>query len=122
MTDAERQVWSYLRAHRLHGTLFRRQVPVGCYVVDFVCLAARLIVEIDGGQHASNSKVRDQVRDAWLRSQGFRILQFWNNDVLSNGDGVLEQIVKALAKSPPPSLALPRKGGGNRLRSVGGQS
>jgi very-short-patch-repair endonuclease len=110
MTNAEKRMWYRLRAHRLGGASFRRQLSMGAYIVDFVCLEARLVVEIDGGQH-SESK-RDAVRDEWLRSQGFTVLRFWNNDVLSNTSGVLEQIAQAVANIPP-SLTLPRKGGGN---------
>jgi very-short-patch-repair endonuclease len=109
MTDAELRLWTRLRAHRLDGLSFRRQVPIGCYIADFVCLAERLIIEVDGGQHGSS---RDEVRDAWLRSQDFTILRFWNNDVLSNIEGVLEKILESVRASPP-SLTLPRKGGGN---------
>src|SRR5262245_60615014 len=87
MTDAERLIWYRLRAHRFYDCSFRRQFPIGRYVVDFVCLEARLIVEIDGHQHAENR--RDNERDAWLRSQGFVVLRFWNNDVLMNLSGVL---------------------------------
>ena len=108
MTEAEKRLWYRLRAHRLGGASFRRQCPIGSYVADFVCLEARLIVEVDGGQHSENA--RDAKRDAWLRSQDFTVLRFWNNDVLSNTAGVLEQIMQRL----PPSLTLPRKGGGNR--------
>jgi very-short-patch-repair endonuclease len=110
MTDAERKLWLALRAHRLNGLSFRRQVPVGPYIVDFVCHDARLIVEVDGGQHADS--VADQRRDAWLESAGYRVLRFWNNEVLGNLDGVLSQIVDAAgtkeptplpAAAPPPS-------------------
>ena len=76
---------------------------------------SRLIIEVDGGQH-SESK-RDAARDAWLRSQGFSVLRFWNNDVLSNTDGVLERIAQAV-RDAPPSLTLPRKGGGNAPSKV----
>ena len=82
MTDAETKIWQRLRAHRLSGFSFRRQFPVGSYVVDFVCLDARLIIEIDGGQHESDQAAYDAKRDTWLRGEGFRILRFWNNDVL----------------------------------------
>ena len=112
MTEAEKKLWYRLRAHRLGGQSFRRQVPIGSYVVDFICFDARLIIEIDGGQHAGS--VRDQIRDAWLRSQGFVVLRFWNHDVLRNTNGVLEQINQTLSLPPPPSLTLLRKGGGNR--------
>src|SRR5687768_9577184 len=98
MTNAERRIWYRLRAHRFSRASFRRQFPIGAYVVDFVCLDSRLIVEIDGGQH-SESK-RDAVRDTWLRSQGFAVLRFWNNNVLSNTEGVLERIAEAMQAAP----------------------
>ena len=113
MTKAEGRIWSRLRAHRFQCYSFRRQYPIGRYVADFVCLEARLIIEIDGGQHASTEAKRDERRDAWLRSQGFVISRYWNNDVLTNLTGVLEDIAEALRKLSPPSLTLPRKGGGN---------
>jgi very-short-patch-repair endonuclease len=97
MTDAERRLWYRVRAHRFLGHKFKRQVPIGPYVVDFACLNRRLIVELDGGQHADNAK--DRKRDAWLRAHGFQVLRFWNNDVLKNTDVVLEVILSAL----PPS-------------------
>jgi very-short-patch-repair endonuclease len=105
-------MWSRLRAHRLNGASFRRQVPIGPYIVDFVCVQSKLIVEIDGGQHADSAS--DRKRDAWLRSQGFGVLRYWNNDVLLNTDGVTEDIATALAIPPTPTL--PRKGGGSALR------
>jgi very-short-patch-repair endonuclease len=110
MTDAERKLWYRLRAHRFNGVSFRRQVPIGPYIADFACLQARLIVEVDGGQHGAQ---RDAARDAWLQRQNFHVLRFWNHDVHSNFDGVLQLIADALARSFPPSLTLPRKGGGN---------
>jgi very-short-patch-repair endonuclease len=79
MTDAERRLWYRLRAHRFDGNKFKRQVPVGPYVIDFACLVRKLVVEVDGGQHAENP--RDKVRDDYLRNKGFRVLRFWNNDV-----------------------------------------
>jgi very-short-patch-repair endonuclease len=111
MTEAEKRMWFRLRAHRLDGASFRRQFPIGADIVDFVCLDSHLIGEIDGGQHADS--IRDRTRDAWLGSQGFTVLRFWNNDVLKNADGVIERIRDALSQLPPPSLTLPRKGGGN---------
>jgi very-short-patch-repair endonuclease len=98
MTDAELRLWYYLRAHRLQGFKFKRQQPIGVYIVDFVCLDARLIVEVDGGQHAEARS--DQIRDAWLGNQGFRIMRFWNNDVLKSINTVLQAIVEALGPSP----------------------
>lgn len=107
-------MWFRLRANRFAGASFRRQMPIGPYIVDFVCLESRLIVEVDGGQHADN--MHDRKRDAWLRGQGFTILRFWNNEVLSNLDGALEMIAHAVKANTPPSLTLPRKGGGDALR------
>ncbi len=94
-TDAERVLWRHLRNRQLKGKKFRRQAPIGPYVVDFVCHEARLVVEVDGGQHAQ-ARDRDQARDAWLRSQGYRVLRFWNNEVLRNTQGVLERIAEEL--------------------------
>jgi very-short-patch-repair endonuclease len=121
MTDAETKIWQRLRAHRFMGLSFRRQLPVGPYIVDFVCLEARLIIEIDGGQHAADQATYDAKRDAWLQREGFRILRCWNNDVLKNLRGVLERIAEAVQEPPPPSLALPqRKGVHARLRRAMG--
>ena len=94
MTDAERRLWYRLRAHRFDGFKFKRQVPIGSYVVDFVCLNRKLVVEIDGGQHSDSSI--DRYRDDWLKANGFRVLRFWNNDVLKSTDVVLEEILNAL--------------------------
>jgi very-short-patch-repair endonuclease len=91
MTDAERKLWYALRAGRFDGVSFRRQAPIGRYVVDFVAHAHRLIVEVDGGQHALRAAA-DAERSAWLSSRGYRVLRFWNNDVLTNLDGVLSEI------------------------------
>ena len=95
-TEAESRLWQRLRDRQLAGAKFRRQAPVGPYIADFICLAAKLIVEIDGGQHADNAEA-DAARTAWLEDQGFRVLRFWNNDVLDNTDGVLEEILAALS-------------------------
>ncbi|MCK9516521.1 MAG: endonuclease domain-containing protein [Ottowia sp.] len=93
MTDAERVLWRHLRARRLAGGKFRRQHPLGPYVVDFVNLAARLVIEVDGGQHSGSA--HDRARDRWLQRQGFRVLRFWNNDVLQHTEGVLQAIYQA---------------------------
>ena len=113
MTVAERRIWSRLRAHRFQDLSFRRQFPIGSYIVDFIGPEARLIIEIDGGQHAVLETKRDAARDAWLRAQGFMVLRFWNTEVLTNLTGVLERIAEALRQRVPPSLTLPRKGGGD---------
>ena len=94
MTDAERVMWRLLRDRRLAGAKFRRQVPLGPYVADFLSFDRHLIVEVDGGQHAGS--VRDQKRDAWFAESGFRTLRFWNSDVLGNADGVFLRIQEAV--------------------------
>lgn len=98
-TEVERQLWRHLRLWQLDGHKFRRQQPIGNYIVDFVCLEKRVIVELDGGQHADQSEY-DAERDAWLREQRFTVLRFWNNDVMQNIDGVNEAILKALNSTP----------------------
>jgi very-short-patch-repair endonuclease len=101
-TDAERLIWPELRAHRMNGASFRRQVPIGPYVVDFLCHAAKLVIELDGGQHfESEQEQRDARRFAFLARKGFRILRFNNHDVMTNRDGVLETIAAAIEKPPP---------------------
>src|SRR5438132_6292177 len=87
MTEAERRVWQMLRSHQMQGYKFRRQVPIGRYIADFVCHEARVIVEIDGGQH-DRSSPREAERCEFLRDEGYRILRFWNTEVLANFDGV----------------------------------
>ena len=94
MTDAERRLWSHLRASQLDGAKFTRQLPIGDFVVDFACRSARLAVELDGGQHAENSA--DDARTAIIEAHGYRVIRFWNNDVLQNTDGVLMAIVEEL--------------------------
>ena len=97
LTDAERRLWYYLRAGRFEGCKFRRQVPLGRYVVDFLCEEARLIVEVDGGQHAEQVE-RDAERTQWLSARGYIVLRFWNNDVLGNIEGVLATLSPALSQ------------------------
>ena|SRR5882724_2165595 len=94
MTDAERKLWFALRDRRFTNFKFRRQVPVGPFIADFLCYDARLVIEVDGGQHAES--VRDSRRDQWLAANNFRVLRFWNNDVLMNIEGVLTLILDAL--------------------------
>jgi very-short-patch-repair endonuclease len=108
-TDAERLLWPRLRGGQL-GIKFRRQVPIGPYVADFVCLEHRLIVEVDGAQHLESE--HDLARDRWFSTQGFRTLRFWNSEVMGNIEGVLQMILDARAAPPPrPS---PVKGEGAR--------
>ncbi|HEX2652841.1 MAG TPA: DUF559 domain-containing protein [Xanthobacteraceae bacterium] len=97
-TDAERELWFRLRDRRLGGFKFRRQAPVDRYVVDFVCADARLVIELDGGQHATMDETN---RKAALESMGFLVLRFWNDDVLQNMNGVLETIASVLNKHSP---------------------
>lgn len=96
MTDAEQKLWYHLRAHRFMGRKFKRQKPLGHYVVDFVCLEEKLVIELDGGQHAENVEY-DKERDAWLHSEGYKVLRFWNNQLMNETDSVLEQIRLALS-------------------------
>ena len=100
MTDSERRLWSFLRANQLEGYKFRRQHPLGIYIVDFVCLQRKLIIEVDGGQHAERAEM-DEARSAWLMRQGFRVLRFWNNEVLDEMEAVLE-VIREVLVSPPP--------------------
>ena len=106
LTDAEQQLWQLLRSRQLADMKFRRQVPLGPWVVDFVSFEHMLVVEADGSQHADSA--RDQIRDADLRKRGFRILRFWNNDILGNADGVLQQILETIEQSPSPRGLRPR--------------
>ena len=96
-TDAETKLWFAVRDRRLAGFKFVRQKSIGPYIVDFVCRDRKLIVEVDGGQHAENAG--DQVRDAYLVSEGYRVLRFWNSDVLGNINGVLETILASMNSS-----------------------
>jgi very-short-patch-repair endonuclease len=108
-TDAERILWSELRDHRLNGASFRRQVPIAAYIADFVCHAAKLVIELDGGQHFSDTqKAADTRRSAIIEAKGFRVLRFSNHDVMTNRVGVLETIAAAVA-ARAPTLTLPRK-------------
>ncbi len=95
LTDAERRLWKYLRRKQLESHRFRRQLPIGPYYVDLLCLERRLIIEIDGGQHADR-QAEDAKRTAWLESQGFRVMRCWHNEVLQNFEGVVEAILLAL--------------------------
>jgi very-short-patch-repair endonuclease len=103
MTDAERVLWRLLRDRRMEGWRFRRQEPIDRYIVDFVCFEGRLIIEVDGGQHFESEA--DKVRDAFLQSQGFQVLRFWNTDVLAGRDSVYRTIMSALARCAPCGAA-----------------
>jgi very-short-patch-repair endonuclease len=108
-TDAEHRLWQLLRAHRFAGYKFRRQVPLDFYIADFVCLAERLIIELDGGQHAKGNG--DGRRDAYLRAQGFRVLRIWNDELFTNEEGVMTSILNALEQPPLPNPS-PARGEG----------
>jgi very-short-patch-repair endonuclease len=108
-TKAERKLWRSLRLLKTRGFHFRRQVPIDGLIVDFACYSARLVIEVDGGQHnEARGKAADEKRDAFLTRNNFRVLRFWNNDVLGNTEGVIEMIIAALPPPPTP----PRKGEG----------
>jgi very-short-patch-repair endonuclease len=102
-TDAEAKLWSRLRNRQIDGWKFRRQVPFGGYVLDFYCAEAKLAIEVDGGQHAEERKPHDEARTEFIRNEGVQVLRFWNNDVLTNCEGVLEHIYLALGQRPAPS-------------------
>ena len=99
-TDAEKRLWSRLRNRQLADIKFRRQTPIGRYIVDFYCHEHRLIVELDGGQHHDNQK--DVERDHWLATQGYHVLRYWNHGVLANTEGVLEDILLQVDPHPNP--------------------
>jgi very-short-patch-repair endonuclease len=103
-TDAERLLWRVLRSRQLAGHKFRRQQPLGGFIVDFVCLEKRLVVEVDGGQHQEQKQaVYDAERTVWLERQGFRVLRFWDHEVLKQIEGVKEAIWRTLIESDVPS-------------------
>jgi len=116
-TEAEQRLWYFLRGHRFLGFKFKRQKPVGSYIVDFICHECCLIVEVDGGQHAEQIGY-DAQRTAFLNAQGFRVLRFWNNEVLQQTAAVLEAIRQATL-SPDPSHASGRGGQNNPLPQAG---
>ena len=97
-TDVERLLWNYLRDRQLDSFKFKRQQPLGNFIVDFICFERKLIVELDGGQHAEDMEA-DLIRTRWLASQGFQVIRFWNNDVLQNIDGVWQVISEHLKRN-----------------------
>jgi very-short-patch-repair endonuclease len=120
-TEVEKTLWKALRRNQLCGVSFRRQHPIGRYVLDFYCASAGLAIEVDGGQHAEGSQREiDRRRDQWLSANGIRMLRFWNNEVLSNLRGVLQTIVVELEKTPSrreERADLPLPGGGDRTET-----
>jgi very-short-patch-repair endonuclease len=117
MTRAETLLWRYLKAHHIDGIAFRRQVPMGRFIADFVCHAARVVVEVDGQTHDFRARQWiDLKRDGWFAPQRYAVLRFTNQQVLKNLEGVIETIRETAStrlKQLPPSLTLPHKGGGN---------
>jgi very-short-patch-repair endonuclease len=99
MTDAERKLWFALRDRRFANFKFRRQVPVGPFIADLICYHARVVIEVDGGQHSESP--RDEQRDRWLAANDFFVLRFWNNEVLSNLEGVMTKLLDILRKRTP---------------------
>ena len=116
LTDTERKLWSVLRNRQLEGAKFRRQQPIGPFIADFVCQEQRLIIEADGGQHSDNAA--DARRTAFLESKGYRVLRFWNNDILNNLHGVADVIIGALA-TPHPAQAAPESPSPSRGEGIG---
>ena len=114
-TDAESRLWQRLRRRQIGGFRFRRQVPIGPYIVDFACLENRLIVEVDGGQHSPDV---DSSRDACLSGRGFAILRFWNNEVLGHMEGVCDVIFRHLNEERPHPSLPPPAGEGAKGRSA----
>ncbi len=108
-TDAERKLWAQLSARKIAGVRFNRQFPVGPFICDFVSRSAKLIIEVDGGQHAADVE-KDQARTAYLQSQDYRVIRFWNNDVLERIDGVVSEIERVLADMPSPDPSRKREG------------
>ena len=117
MTDAERYLWRSLRLRQFDGYKFRRQHPLGHYVVDFVCVEAKLVVEVDGGQHSERQEY-DASRTEWLRQKGFRVLRFWNHEVMNDIEAVKTVIWEALHEgSRPPPRPSPYEGEGVKERT-----
>ena len=114
-TDAEQLLWNCLRMKQMEGLKFRRQQAIDNYIVDFVCFENRIIIEVDGGQHAAENN-KDRERDTYLQRYGFKVLRFWNNEVLQNTIGVLT-VIRENCLSHPPLNPLPsREGGAKRER------
>jgi very-short-patch-repair endonuclease len=115
-TDAERLLWRQLRSRHLNGFKFRRQHPLGRFIVDFCCPERSLVVELDGGQHAEQAE-KDARRTAYLNQIGYRVVRYWDHDVLSDPDAILEDIFRALKETPSPH-PFPQRGEGGSRRSL----
>ncbi|WP_067105414.1 endonuclease domain-containing protein [Sphingopyxis granuli] len=101
-TDAERKLWAQISARKVAGVRFNRQLPIGPFICDFVSRGTRLVIEVDGGQHAVDV-AKDEARTAYLEARGYRVIRFWNNDVLERIEGVVSEIEHLLATCPPPT-------------------
>ncbi|WP_257543717.1 endonuclease domain-containing protein [Sphingopyxis sp. DBS4] len=108
-TDAERKLWQQISARKLAGVRFNRQFPIGPFICDFVSRAARLVIEVDGGQHAADV-AKDEARTAYLEARGYRVIRFWNNDVLERIEGVVSEIERTLQTCPPPTPPINGRG------------
>ena len=117
-TDAEQRLWRKLRARQLVGAKFRRQHPIGRFITDFCCFESRVVVELDGGQHASQITA-DQKRTAFLLSRGYRVLRFWDNEVMEDIDAVLERIAEALGDSKVKPSPVPSPSGRGSYKGHG---
>jgi len=112
-TDAEKKLWQQLRCRQLGGLRFRRQVPLGSYIVDFACFDPRIVIEVDGGQHAEEVSIQyDHKRTIWLKSCGYTVLRFWNDQVLEAIDEVTEEILRTIEVIIFPHPHLPPEGEG----------
>ncbi|WP_083719741.1 endonuclease domain-containing protein [Sphingomonas jeddahensis] len=109
MTDAERKLWACLSARKVAGVRFNRQFPAGPFICDFVSRSAKPVIEVDGGQHGVGAE-RDYARTRFIESQGYRVIRFWNNDVLERLEGVICEIERVLADMPSPSPSRKREG------------
>ena len=114
MTNAERLLWRHLRNRQLGGYKFRRQRPIGSYIVDFVCLEKKLVVEVDGGQHAGQLEL-DAKRSGYLEDKGYRVLRFWNNEVLTETESVLTFVLSSLGRNVTPPHPGPLPEGRGRM-------
>ena len=109
MTDAERRLWACLSDRKVGGIRFNTQFPIGPFICDFVSRGAKLVIEVDGGQHADSER-SDAARTRYIEQQGYRVIRFWNNDVLSNIDGVVAEISRVLSNMPSPNPSREREG------------
>ena len=115
MTDAERLLWQRLKAKQLDGLKFRRQEQIGRFIVDFVCHDKGIVIEADGGQHAAERE-KDEERTQWLNSQGYTVLRYWNNEILTNTEGVMESI-RSVCMKVPSSRPSPTEGRGSEVKA-----